>query len=103
MDILVGALGSYDFAPKLPAIKTEAAPENNPFKTFYNAAMDVLNETNLTQLDAEQWQTDLASGKTDDVLAVLLAQDRSFVSLNFTVQVTNKIIESYREIMRMQI
>jgi flagellar hook-basal body complex protein FliE len=34
---------------------------------------------------------------------VLMAQDRAYSSLNFTVQVTNKIIESYREIIRMQI
>jgi flagellar hook-basal body complex protein FliE len=81
--------------PSEPALKTT-------FESFFNSAIEILNETNRFQLRAEQFQTDLATGKTDDILAVLMAQDRAFSSLNFTVQVTNKIIEAYREIMRMQ-
>jgi flagellar hook-basal body complex protein FliE len=75
----------------------------NPFDSFFNAAMDALEETNGYQLTADKWQQDLATGQTTDILAVLLAQDKAYSTLNFTVQVTNKIIESYREVMRMQI
>ena len=81
--------------------RAEPALKSN-FESFFNSAIDILNETNRFNLRAEQLQTDLATGKTDDILMVLMAQDRAFSSLNFTVQVTNKIIESYREIMRMQ-
>lgn len=73
------------------------------FDSFFNAAMDLITETNDYQLAADQAQTDFATGKSDDILSVLLAQEKAYTSLNFTVQVTNKIIESYREIMRMQI
>ena len=102
MDIRVGdvinAVQPYTITSPIgrePALK-------NTFESFYTAAVDILNATNGFQLRAEQLQTDLATGKTDDILMVLLAQDRAHSSLNFTVQVTNKIIESYREIMRMQ-
>ena len=101
-DVRVGGISNYDFIPKLPAA-TEEKEVVNPFSTFFNAALDLVKDTNQIQLVAEQWQLELATGQTDDLLSVLLAQDRAYNSLNFTVQVTNKIIESYREIMRMQI
>ena len=82
---------------------TKTTPTKETFDSVFSAAMDVINETNNYQLKANQTQNDLASGRTDDILSVLLAQDRAYSTLNFTVQVTNKIIESYREIMRMQI
>jgi len=77
-------------------------PEN-PFSAFFGAATDMLRASNEHQLHAERLQLDFATGRIDDILAVQLAQDRASTSLNFTVQVTNRIIESYREIMRMQI
>ena len=102
MDIRVGAIEGYKFVPEISPAKAEK-PADNPFQSFFNAAMDLLKETNDIQLVAEQWQTDLATGRTDDILSVLLAQDMAYNTLNFTVQITNKIIESYREIMRMQV
>jgi len=37
------------------------------------------------------------------MLAVILAQEKAYTSLNFTVQVTSRIIDAYREIMRIQV
>ena len=76
---------------------------DNPFSAFFGAAMDMMQASNEHQLHAERLQLDFATGRIDDILTVQLAQDRAATSLNFTVQVTNRIIESYREIMRMQI
>ncbi|GHV41957.1 hypothetical protein FACS189490_09890 [Clostridia bacterium] len=80
-----------------------AGTESESFGSIFNAYMGLVNETNDYQLSAEQIQIDYAAGRTDDMLAVVLAQEKAFSSLSFTVQVTNKIIESYREIMRIQI
>ncbi|MCL2204761.1 MAG: flagellar hook-basal body complex protein FliE [Defluviitaleaceae bacterium] len=83
-------------------LRTEDVPEN-PFSAFFGAASDMLRATNEMQLDAERLQLDFATGRIDDILAVQLAESAANTSLSFTVQVTNSIIESYREIMRMQI
>jgi flagellar hook-basal body complex protein FliE len=83
-------------------LRPEDVPDS-PFSAFFGAAMDMMRASNEHQLTAEQLQLDLATGRTDDILAVQMAQDMASTSLNFTVQVTNRIIESYREIMRMQI
>ena len=73
----------------------------NVFEDFFDAAVKLLDETSTLQKIDEKLQLDYATGKTDDMLAVVLAQQKAYSSLNFTVQVTNKIIEAYREIMRM--
>ena len=102
MDFRVGAVEGLNLFPKTESINNE--PEvKNPFQSVFRAAMDLVEETNQYQLVAEQLQTDLATGKTDDILAVLLAQEKAYSTLNFTVQITNKIIESYREIMRISL
>lgn len=80
----------------------QASGKESMFEQFYNAALDVVNETNLYQLQADQLQRDFAVGKTDNMLSVIMAQEQAATTLNFTVQVTNKVIEAYREIMRIQ-
>jgi flagellar hook-basal body complex protein FliE len=92
----------FTFIPDGP-LPAQTKDVNTTFDDMFKAALDVINETNTLQVEAEQLQVDFATGRTDDVLSVLLAQDKAYSALNFTVQVTNKIIESYREIMRMQI
>jgi len=73
------------------------------FDSFLQAAMEVVNETNVRQIESDIAQVNFATGATNDMLDVILAQERATSSLNFTVQVTNRIIEAYREIMRMQV
>ena len=73
------------------------------FEGFFDAAVKLFDETSMLQIKDEQLQIDYATGKTDDMLAVILAQQKAYSALNFTVQITNKIIEAYREIMRISI
>lgn len=87
----------YNTDPVKPVSKTGL------FQSFFNAALQMVNETNESQLLSEQLYVDLATGKTDDILAVVMAQNKADAALNFTVQVTGKIIEAYREIMRIQL
>lgn len=101
VDTRINPIESFRFTPEnTPPVEKKTV---NSFESVFNAAMDVIQETNGFQLAASQAQTDLATGRTDDILAVMLAQEKAYSSLNYTVQVTNKIIESYREIMRMQL
>ncbi|GHU56202.1 hypothetical protein AGMMS49975_19090 [Clostridia bacterium] len=81
----------------------DPAPDTNIFEGMVQAAMQTIEDTNNNQLAAEQKYVDLATGRTNDYLAVVMAQQQASVSLNFTVQVTSKILDAYREIMRMQL
>ena len=72
------------------------------FESFFQAALNVIDETNYAQYRSDVAQVNFATGQDTNMLTVILAQERANSTLNFTVQVTNRIIEAYREIMRMQ-
>jgi flagellar hook-basal body complex protein FliE len=97
----ISFINNISFAPDLP--KTEQAEGRNAFEAIFQAAIRVLDETNRLQFESDWAQIDFATGRTDNILDVVMAQDRAHQALNFTVQITNRIIESYREIMRMQV
>ena len=73
------------------------------FDHFLQAYMDVVNETNYRQHVSDMEQVNFVTGRSNDMLTVVLAQERANSTLNFTVQITNRIVEAYREIMRMQV
>lgn len=52
---------------------------------------------------SDQLKEDFALGKTDNIPEVLIAGEKANVALQFTMQVRNKIMDAYSEIMRMQI
>ena len=84
-------------------LRTNDETDVNIFGDIYNSFLRIYEEANNFQNELQSLQLDFASGKTDDILAVMMAQERAYASLNFAVQVTNKAVEAYREIMRMQI
>jgi len=45
----------------------------------------------------------LAAGMPVELHDVMIAQDRAALSLDLAVQVRNRLLESYHEVMRMQI
>ncbi len=46
---------------------------------------------------------DYASGNITDISQVVISDGKASLSLKLTVEVTNRIVEAYKEIMRMQI
>ncbi len=96
----IAPVRSIDYVPEILKTKDEG---NNTFKDIYDAFLSVYNTTNEYQNQASKAQMDFAVGETDDILSVMLAQEKAYASLNFAVQVTNKVMESYREIMRIQL
>ncbi|MCL2355843.1 MAG: flagellar hook-basal body complex protein FliE [Defluviitaleaceae bacterium] len=91
------------FPQNLQMIQMPQGAQDTPFSSFFNAALNVVNDTNSMVSEFEHLQFEFATGRLDDILAVQMAQDRANNAINFTSQITSRIIESYREIMRMQI
>lgn len=88
-----------------PMLQRSVTVHDGPtaFEHFLQAAMDVVDEANVRLIESDVAQTRFATGQCNDMLTVILAQERASSALNFTVQVSNRIIEAYREIMRMQL
>ncbi len=73
------------------------------FETFLDASSKMYSETNALQKDVEAKQIAFATGESDNILDVMLAQEKATTALTFTVQVTNKLVEAYKEIMQVQL
>ena len=78
-------------------------PGGEEFGGFLSAAIDLLNETSRLEHAAQSMQLDYITGRTDDILGVVLAEQRAQMALNFTVQITSRVVEAYRQIISMQI
>lgn len=75
----------------------------DPFSKFFDQAVNLLEETNAIQKNVEQKQLDFITGKSDDMIALSMAQSRASSAIQFTSQVTNKMLTAYQEIMRIAI
>ena len=104
----VGSFGldkikGYSFVEESIAKKDKNVSTVGDFDSFLAAAMDTIDETSNLEQKAQQLQLDYITGKSDDMLSVLLAEQRAYTAVNFTVQVTNKVIEAYKQIISLQI
>lgn len=62
-----------------------------------------MNEVNTASKQAEEASMDLASGKSSNIHETMLAVTKAELGFNMMVQLRNKVIESYQEVMRMQV
>lgn len=70
------------------------------FSEYLNNALDQVNQL---QTESERLGVEFAAGRTDNIHEVMIAAEKADISLQFTMQVRNKIMDAYNEIMRMQI
>jgi len=88
--------------PLPPPAETEKKEKSTP-APFGDHLQEALQKVNSMQLEADEATAGLISGEIEDLHQVMIATEQARLSLQLTVQVTNKIVEAYREISRMQI
>jgi flagellar hook-basal body complex protein FliE len=85
-------------------IKVENSSNANEAGTsFADTLKEAVNSVNQLQLDADHKAQELSTGKTDDIAGVMIASEKADIALRVMVQVRNKIIDAYQEIMKMQV
>jgi flagellar hook-basal body complex protein FliE len=72
-------------------------------KSFGEYLGDALKTTNSLQKNSEKMDKALAAGQISDVSQVVLAAEKADIALQLTLQVRNKAVDAYQEIMRMQV
>lgn len=70
-------------------------------KSFADTLGDAIQSVNQQALEVGQKRKDLAAGKLDDLSQVVIAAEKSSLNMQLTIQVRNRILEAYQEIMRM--
>ena len=64
---------------------------------------DALQEVNKLQSDAKAATNAYHMGETNDVAAVMLAKHKASIGFESTLQVRNKLLSAYQDIMKMQV
>lgn len=72
-------------------------------KSFADTLKDAVGNVNEAQKTADKAMQDLATGRTDNVADVMIATEKADIALKLMVQVRNKIIDAYQEVMKMQV
>ncbi|NLY42662.1 MAG: flagellar hook-basal body complex protein FliE [Clostridiaceae bacterium] len=93
---------SYPFNPiNVNQLPVENGSEKNiSFSEFLNKAIKYVDEMQKKSANLDAL---LAAGKVDNLHQVFIESEKASIALQFTIQVRNKIMDAYNEIMRMQI
>jgi flagellar hook-basal body complex protein FliE len=70
--------------------------------SFSDVLANAIEQVNIDQVQADQMTTALAAGKAPDLHSVMIAAEKATLSFQLAVQIRNKAVEAYQEIMRMQ-
>jgi flagellar hook-basal body complex protein FliE len=95
----ISRLGSEGMKPNgLSSQQTQPNGSN-----FGNVVQNSLNKVNEQQAEANQSIVELLSGNQEDVNSVVADMAKADMSFKLLVGVRNKLVEAYKETMRMQI
>ncbi len=72
-------------------------------KSFADTLKEAVGSVNVMQKAADVKAQELAVGKTHDIADVMITAEKADIALKLMVQVRNKIIEAYQDIMKMQV
>ncbi len=92
--------GTVNTVTAAHSLKTSKGPGKSDFEGMLKASMEKVN--NL-QGEADKSIEGLASGEVKDLHETMIAIEKADLSFNLMVQVRNKLIAAYEEVMRMQV
>ncbi|MCS6838206.1 MAG: flagellar hook-basal body complex protein FliE [Bdellovibrionaceae bacterium] len=82
-----------------PSSKSKHHDAENFIQTLHQA----IDKVNQLQQIANRKAEEFAVGDTDNIAEVMIAMEKADIALRLMMQVRNKIIEGYQEIMKIQV
>ncbi len=77
--------------------------EKKDTKDFKDILIDFISDVNKDLLTAKEAEKKLAEGNVENMQQLLYQISKSDISLRLITEIRNKALESYQEIMRMQV
>lgn len=84
-----------------PQAGAQPAAAEGPASSFQNALKSALDGVNAAQGKAEALTEGYQRGEVTDVAKVMLARQEAGIAFEATLQVRNRLLSAYQEIMRM--
>lgn len=70
---------------------------------FADSLNEAIDKVNTLQQVADQKIEDMATGKSTNLHETMIAVEKADIALKLMVQVRNKMIDAYQEVMKMQV
>lgn len=88
---------------ELPGLTPQPSQSGGATADFGAALKDSLAQVNHLQVEANTAIKDLATGEGGTLHDTMLALEKAELSFRLMMQVRNKIVEAYQEVLRMQV
>lgn len=85
---------------RLPEVSRERA-EQAEGPAFGDRLRDALQQVNEVQVGAEAMAEDYANGTGNDIHGTMIALEKADITLRLVSNLRNRVVEAYREVMRM--
>ncbi len=96
----VGPNGPQPLPGAAQAARPAQAAGGADFKQMLNGYLDQVNQL---QTQADKAVVDLAAGKMDNLHQVVAAVNEADLSFRLMMEIRNKLLDAYKEIMHMQV
>lgn len=83
-------------------VGSEGSPEAGA-PSFADSLAESLDKVNNLQKEADKAIEDFSTGKTRNIHETMIAVNKADLAFRLTMQVRNKIVEAYQEVMRTQV
>ena len=92
-----------DSVARVRGSEAEAASKTTRPTDFGDALQNGLDKVDASVRDADRLVDDVVTGKVEDFHEVALRLKQSELSFRFAMEVRNKLVDAYREVMRMSV
>ncbi|MCP3739089.1 flagellar hook-basal body complex protein FliE [Rossellomorea sp. BNER] len=86
-----------------PSIKKNLVKPSETQNSFSNFLKQSIEEVNNAQLQSDVMTNKLVNGEDIDLHQVMITSQKASITLQATMEVRNKVVEAYQEVMRMQV
>lgn len=83
--------------------KNQEPSNQNTNSSFYDHLKEATKNVNKAQVVSDIKATELSTGRNGNIHETMLAATQAELSLNLMVQIRNKALDAYNEIMRMPV
>ena len=100
MDSIGGVFNNHSAIPEGPGGGNRARGDGG--KDFAETLKSLYRDVDQQIQEADQKAEELALGRRQDLHEVMIASQKADISFRFLMQIRNKLLEAYQEVMRMQ-
>lgn len=96
-------VGSYNNFLNIDKDLKSISNDNNNNNIFGSLLDNAISQVNEMQLESDGLKNQLVIGELDNLHDLTIATEKANIALQITMSIRNKIVEAYKEIMRIQI